>query len=201
MRAACKKCNDPHITPWGDPSCVGHKKSTGKACRANPVRGATVCSKHGGQVGAVRRKAAERVAEEKITRTMGDLLRAHDIPDQHPFAALLEVSRRMGAMTRTLEQLVTEYRTAGEDDRLHAALNMYERFGRLSAQVSKTALDANLDERLMKIEEAKLDAVFTAVAAAMRRADLTPTQADAFRKALADELRGYRAPAAPAIEA
>ncbi len=68
-------CGQPHITPWGDPSCKAHRSKTGTACRANPVRGAAVCTKHGGSIGAVKRRAAARVAEAEIERTMGDLLR------------------------------------------------------------------------------------------------------------------------------
>ncbi len=129
MSNVCEKCGAVHVTPLGFPACKAHTKRG--ACRANPVRGAAVCSKHG-LTGAVRKKAAARVAEAKVEKTIGELLAEHDRPDEHPFATLLDLSRRMGAMTRTLEQLVTEYRTDGEDDRLQVALGLYERFGRLA---------------------------------------------------------------------
>ncbi len=60
---------------------IAISSKTGTACRANPVRGAAVCTKHGGSIGAVKRRAAARVAEAEIEieieieRTMGDLLR------------------------------------------------------------------------------------------------------------------------------
>lgn len=191
MRAVCKKCGVEHLTPQGYPACKAHTKRG--ACRANPVRGATVCSKHNGMNAAVRRKAAERVAEAKVERTIGDLLAQHDIPDQHPFVALLDLSRRMGAMTRMLEQLVSEHRTEGNDEALAAAMNVYERFGRLHAQVSKTVLDANIDERMAKINEAAAEHITVTVQAALRvamhRADLLPAQMSVIRDVVADELR------------
>lgn len=189
MSSVCQMCGEVHLTPRGFPACKAHTKRG--AFRANPVRGAAVCSKHG-MTGAVRAKAAQRVAEAKVSRTLGDLMREHDIPDQHPFQALLDLSRRMGAMTRSLEELVSEYRAEGHDDRLQAALGLYERFGRLHAQVSKTALDANLDERLMRVTEDQVAVLFAATGAAMLAAGLSPPQQDAFRKALAQELDDYR---------
>jgi len=191
MRCKKKTCTDEHVTRLGLPACVAHKKSTGKACQANPVRGATVCSKHGGQIGAIKRNAAARVAEARIERTMGDLLREHDIPDRHPFAALLDLSRRMDAMTRTLEQIVTEYRTSGDDDRLQAALGMYERFGRLSTQVSKTVLDANLDERLVRVNEAQSDVLFQALDTTLRRLGFDEALLAQAAPILIDELAAY----------
>lgn len=196
----CKRvgCDVDHVTRHGLPACIGHKKSTGAACQASPVHGATVCSKHGAQAGPVKRRAAERVAVAKVERTVGDLLAQHDIPDQHPFVALLDLSRRMSAMTRMLEQLVSEYRTEGHEDEMHAAMAVYERFGRLSAQVSKTVLDANLEERMVRINEDAADYITDQVQAALRvamyRADLLPAQMETIRGVVASELRSLPTP-------
>jgi hypothetical protein len=188
MSAVCKKCGVEHLTPLGYPACKAHTKRG--ACRANPVRGATVCSKHG-LTKAVRQKAAERVAAEKVERTMGDLMREHDRPDEHPFAALLDASRRHAAMSRALEEMVTEYRASGHDDHLQAAVSLYERISRLSAQTSKTVLDANIEQRLVQIEEQKFEAMYLMIVAGLRAIEVTPEQESTFRKTVAAEMRAY----------
>jgi hypothetical protein len=194
MSPVCKKCSAQHVTSNGAPACVGHKRSTGAACRAHPVGGTVLCSKHGGMTPSIRRKGEQRVAEAKVERTVADLLAEHDLPDQHPFEALLDLSRRMGAMTRMLEQVASEYRTTGDDERLQAALGLYERFGRLSAQVSKTVLDANIEERMVQISEQVNEDLVRKVFRAMRAAALTPEQTSALRKAIAEEFRGDMTP-------
>jgi hypothetical protein len=189
MSSVCKKCGVEHLTRLGYPACKAHTKRG--ACRANPVRGATVCSKHG-LTGAVKRKAAERVAAEKVERTMGDLMRQHDRPDEHPFAALLDASRRHSAMSRALEEMVTEYRASGHDDHVQAAVGLYERISRLSAQTSKTVLDANIEQRLVQIEEQKIEAFYELMLVGLRAIDATPEQESAFRAAAAGHLRAYQ---------
>jgi ethanolamine ammonia-lyase small subunit len=192
MRGVCKKCGVEHLTPLGFPACAAHAKKTGQGCRANPVRGATVCSKHGAQAGPVKRKAAERVARQKVARTLGDLLAQHDKPDQHPYDALLEVTRGMGAVTRLVQQRLAALSTAAPDDETQAALALYRDHARALAAVAKTVIDANLEERLIQIKEAETELLFRAVLAAMRRADLNPAQVDALRVGVAEELRALR---------
>lgn len=196
-RPSCGKCDQPHVTPQGYPSCKAHRSKTGTACRANPVRGAAVCTKHGGSSRAVKKNAAARVAEAKVEERMGELRAEHDRPDEHPFAALLDMSRRVAATTRALEAMVDDYRADGDDERLQAALAVYERFGRLSMQVSKTVLDANLDERLVRVNEAQAAALCEAVGVALAAVDLTDAQRQAFVRALTDELTAYRSGARP----
>lgn len=186
MSSACQKCGVEHLTPLGYPACKAHTKRG--ACRANPVRGAAVCSKHG-MTTAVRRKAAERVAEAKISRTLGDLLREHDIPDQHPFEALLQLSRRMAALTRSLEEMVAEYRASGHDDELQAALGLYERFGRLHAQVSKTVLDANVQERMTQVTEQQAATFLAAWRRTLIDLGMPPDQIDRAKELMAAHLR------------
>ncbi len=131
------------------------------------------------------------MAEAKIAKTIGDLMREHDRPDEHPFVALLDANRRIGAMTRSLEQLVAEYRASGHDEQLQVALGMYERFARLRAQVSKTALDANLEERLARIEQQKIEMLYEVTLAGLRAIRATPDQESVFRKTVAAEIRAY----------
>jgi hypothetical protein len=193
MRGICKKCKVEHVTPLGYPSCSAHAKRTGTACKANPVRGATVCSKHGGQVGAVKRNAAVRVAEQQVERTLAQMVAGHYRPDEHPFTTLVELGRRLAARERALDELAGEYRAVGHEDNLQAALRLANDTARLSAQVSKTVLDANIDERMAKINEGMREHIAAhvtrALRVAMHRAELLPSQMDVVRKTLGEELR------------
>jgi hypothetical protein len=189
MKDSACKCGQPHITPWGHPSCKAHRSKTGDACRANPVRGAAVCGKHGGSIGAVKRKAAERVATEKLNRTVGDLMQQFYRPDEHPWQALLDASRTYAAMTRAIEHLVQAAQANADNEALPLLLGMHDRHARLAASVQKMTLDANLQERMTQIEEAKTELLFREVRGAILDVGLSPSQAEALRVALAKRLR------------
>jgi phage terminase small subunit len=45
--------------------CTAHSSRTGEPCRKFAIKGATVCRTHGGAVGRIKRKAAERVESSK----------------------------------------------------------------------------------------------------------------------------------------
>lgn len=53
------------------PRCTARSTQSGEQCRNRPVRGATVCSTHGGSAPQVRQKAAERVLEQQVAREIG----------------------------------------------------------------------------------------------------------------------------------
>src|SRR5262245_5357551 len=49
--------------------CVATSRSTGERCKMAPMRGTTVCRKHGGKAPQVQRKAQQRIAlAEALTR-------------------------------------------------------------------------------------------------------------------------------------
>jgi hypothetical protein len=186
MRSVCKKCGVEHLTPLGYPACKAHTKRG--ACRANPVRGATVCSKHG-LTKAVRGKAAERVVAEKVAATHGELMERYRRPGQHPYELLIEVAEGMAVVTRMVQQHLADLSTTAPDDDTRAAMNLYRDHARALAPVAKMLLDANLEERLAQIEEAKTVLLASVVRLAMVDADLSPPQAEAMRVAVAARLR------------
>lgn len=53
------------------PRCTARSSQTGDQCRNRPVRGATVCSTHGGSAPQVRAAAAVRVLEGDVAREIG----------------------------------------------------------------------------------------------------------------------------------
>jgi hypothetical protein len=189
MSATCRTCGQEHVTRDGYPACVGHKRKTGAGCRGNRVAGTTLCSKHGGLAPQVRSKGAERVAAQKVARTLGELLAEHDKPDQHPYDALLEVTRGMGAVTRLVQQRLADLDTGTPDDETQAALAAYEKFARSFAAIAKTVLDARLEERMAQVEEAKITMLATALRLALVDAAVPPPVADAVKRAVAERLR------------
>jgi hypothetical protein len=194
MNRVCEKCGVEHRTALGFPGCSGHKRKTGAACRANPVGGTTLCSKHGGMSPVVRQAGAARKAEADVERTLAQVVAGHYRPDEHPFETLVDAGRRLAARERALDELAGEYRASGHDDRLQAAVRLANDTARLSAQVSKTILDANIDERMVQIAEEVNNELVHKVRRALRTVDLTPEQDSALRRAIAEEFRGDMTP-------
>jgi hypothetical protein len=194
MSRVCEKCGVEHRTALGFPGCSGHKRKTGAACRANPVGGTTLCSKHGGMSPVVRQAGAARKAEAAVERTLAQMVAEHYRPDEHPFESLLELRARLAARERALDQLAGEYRAIGHEDNLQATMRLANDTSRLSAQVSKMTLDANIEERMTRIAEEVNNELVHKVRRALRTVDLTPEQGSALRRAIAEEFRGDMTP-------
>jgi hypothetical protein len=220
----CGKCHVRHVDKDGRPTCNGHKRRVKppKPCKRPPISGGAVCDLHGGQFSQVQRKADMRVAWERTEGEVAKLLRECDLPDQHPIDGLLEVVRHSGAMMRLLGSLcaaldldpgevhvtITENGDVakwGDDNGLygfnhkgdqatHILVSMYGQWADRYARACKTALDANIDERLVRNAESTTNAVFVAVTRALDKAKLEPAQAQEFSIALADELRKLAGP-------
>lgn len=71
----------------------------------------------------------------------------------------------------------------------HVLVTMYETWCDRLAQYSALALKAGVEERRLRIQEAELERVYGAVITSLNAAGLTPEQQEAFRVALANELR------------
>lgn len=194
MSATCRKCGEEHLTREGYPACVGHKRKTGEGCRGNRVSGTTLCSKHGGLAPQTRRKGAERVAAAKIAATHGDLMEQHRRPGQHPYELLAEVTEGMAVVLRMVQQRLADLSTAAPDEDTRAEMNLYRDYARALAPMAKMLLDADIDERIVQLEEAKIERLFGAVMRGMRAANLTFEQQDAVRAVLADDLLGDLTP-------
>jgi hypothetical protein len=216
----CGRCHTHHVLPNGKPSCNGHKRQVRpwQPCRKPPIRGGAVCARHGGDNPKVRARADLRLSWAAAEGEVADLMRACDIPKQHPIDGLLEVVRHSGAMMRLLgymcaqldeapEEIRASYKDNGDVVRFtmgepaiwginHAGdatpnvlMTMYGQWADRYARACKLAMDANIDERLVRNAESTSDAVYRAVSKALDSADLSPQQSAAFSKSLALELR------------
>ena len=69
--------------------CTGHSSQTGKPCGNAPIRGGTVCRKHGGAAPQVKAKAALRLATltDPAIRALDALLKPAAVK-KHPAQAL-----------------------------------------------------------------------------------------------------------------
>lgn len=103
----CPKCNDFHwkklstgnrrakyrtgSPQTGRRTCIGHRKSDGKACTSWPIPGSNVCINHGGRAPQVRRKASANMEywEEMRRVTQGLTSAGIDLEQKDPIRELL----------------------------------------------------------------------------------------------------------------
>lgn len=219
MAEACKKCGKLHRNDDNVATCAGHKSSDPtQPCRKLPMKGSSVCRNHGGATPLARKAAQERLALMSAQGEIAELMRQVDVPEQHPIDGLLEVVRVSGAMMRLLTIKVGEldHKPGGvelaispEGDFLetqahgfwmptgnhemgaHVYVTLLGVWSERYAKACKLALDANIDERLVRNAEQTSEMMFRAVGEALDAAALSPVQRDALLGALANNLRRY----------
>lgn len=192
-------------------------------CRAHPIEGGHVCPLHGGKIPAVQASAIKRLAYAEGEGEVAKMLRQLDMPDQHPIEGLLEVVRHSGGMFRLIGQLCAKLKLEPEDIGIainektgevtkwtkdtalygydhtgdqapHVLLLLYKHWAEVYARACKLALDANIDERLVRNAEHTSQAMFTAVQRAISDTDMDASVAVAFTKNLARNLRALMDP-------
>jgi hypothetical protein len=150
------------------------------------------------------------VAWEQAQGGVAALLRECDLPEQHPIDGLLEVVRHSGAMMRMLGFIVSGLEAEGEralfsdralarfdinlDQKQNIYVEMYGQWADRYARACKLAMDANIDERLVRNAEATTGIFLEAFQGALREAELDSEQAARFSAALADRLRKVTSP-------
>ena len=160
--------------------CVARRRD-GERCTRWAVKGATVCPTHGGSIGRVRAAAArrrDRSAAEQAAATLG-------LPvDVDPGQALVEELHRaagavawLAAQVATLDPEEVVWGTVVDRDGEHgyterrAAPNVWvvllAEWVDRKARIAKAALDAGVQERHIRIEEAKGEAIGRLIAAVL----------------------------------
>ena len=218
----CSRCGERHVHKSGTQSCTAHRRD-GVPCKMKPQLGLDVCRLHGGSTpNAVmtNRKAFTQMQLDLMSGEIAQLMDACDIPQQHPLDGLLEVVRHSGAMMRMLGGLIGELakEPGGEqwamsdegqllvrkmdalwgpdhkgDAKEHILVALYGLWSDRYARACKLALDANIDERLVRNAEATSDAFLGALTRALAKAGLTKEQSTILRTELASELRSLGA--------
>lgn len=224
----CVKCGRLHERQ-GHVTCSGHRKAQygGGPCMKFPVKGTNVCRTHGAAAPQTKVKAAEKVAIEKLRRTVAHLASYDPESVVTPVQEMLHLVRESSSNVAFLGQLVRDlpiYPSPGEwvegadkpyyrqgdpgiygptyhqsgiptgEAKPHVLVVMYnEERDRHRANL-KAAIDAGIEERRLQLLEADAERLFSGVGEAMRAAELTPAQVEAFKRALADSLRRSEPP-------
>lgn len=199
----CKKCGVAHVSRSGGQACAGHRRRDGLPCQNHPINGATVCKFHGGAAPHVRKKAAERYAEQKamaVVRTLG-------LPmDVGPTEALLEEVRWTAGHVQWLRgkvdqlsdghdaQTTTHPLVWGETKRVdkeatkHPGQDVTEEAGvsiwyqlylkerEHLVQVCAAAIRAGVEERRVRLAEQQGDLIADVIQAILADLKLSPAQ-------------------------
>lgn len=162
--------------------CTAKSKQSGERCKRAAVVGATVCSMHGGKAPRVAAAAARRVAAA-----------TYGLPvDVAPLDALLGELYRSAGHVAWLGSVVAEL-----DDVMvtsmfglgpSAWIDLYRKERDHLARVARDCLSAGVEERIVKIEEAKADLIaqaFRGFAVELGHDPADPAVRSAFRRHLA----------------
>lgn len=162
--------------------CAGTHHTTGERCRKWPIRGATVCTSHGGAAPQVRAKAAERVAEQKFDDTMRRELARLDVePVDDPLTALSLLAGQAVAFKDALAERVNALKSFRYEDmrgaeQLRSEMALWERALDRCERFCTSMARLGLDERRAKVEERQVELVKDALAAALADMGLGATQ-------------------------
>ena len=188
--------------------CVAHSTQTGKPCQAWAIKGATVCRKHGGNVGRTRAAAARRLADAQAEADIDKALAAArellDVPvDVDPTEELIEAVWRSAALvvywSQAREQQMGDVPLMADKAgflKPHALIAAYEAAVERLARIAKLAIDAGVAERQVRIVEEQARLMFRAWNKVLDDLDLTAEQ----RAAAPAAVRRRILEAAPEIE-
>jgi hypothetical protein len=148
----------------GPNRCTATAKGTGERCRRAAIRGGTVCVKHGGSSPPVRAAANRRLEEREAATAAVRMLKqlgAEPPPDVHPVAHLLDELRQAAAVAEWLgPQAVMDGPKSG-------TWSVWERERDRRAKLAKTALDAGIAERQVRLAEDHATAVASVIRAVL----------------------------------
>jgi len=177
--------------------CTGHSSRTGEPCKLWPVKGSTVCHKHGASAKQVRAKAQQRVFEAQARHLFGKTV-PDTVPIDNPLEAYAAFAGEVMAWKQLMHSLLEDLAAPGHRDKvggeqIAAAVQLYERsMDRANAVLSAYAR-LNIDARLASITKQQADAVLRAVEAAIAHFQPQPEQADAAKAIAIRHLRAVEA--------
>ena len=175
--------------------CSGHSTSTGEPCGLSPVRGATVCHKHGGSAPQVKAKAAERVAQQEFDQEMSRTLAHLNVaPVDNPLAVLAELAGQAVAFKDALADRVNRlndirYEDLKGSEQLRSEVALWERALDRCERFVTSMARLKIDDRLVKVEEAQVDLLLAALDAGLVAVDVEPGRRVEAKAAAARHLR------------
>lgn len=175
------------------PRCTGHSSRTGDPCKLWPVKGSTVCHKHGGAAPQVRKKATLRLVESSARELFGRIA-PEPVPVDNPLAAYADFAGRVMAWLDLMDSQLDDLRSVGYEservgEQIHAAIQLYERAMDRANTVLASYARLNIDERLSGITERQAEQVVRALDAVIAFLGASGPQAIEARKVGAQQLR------------
>lgn len=170
-----------------------HNRQDGTPCHQyRLVAGLDTCRKHGGKsLAELREDGRARTLEAEARK----LLYQHDAPPvANPLEALQRLAGRVAAAEEVIGEKVNDlhswrYEGEGSGEQLRAEVGMLERtmshLGKLLVDIARL----NIDERLVKIEEAKAKVIVEAIEIALAAAGVRGQAATEAKRAAARHLR------------
>lgn len=198
---SCQQCGKPHVR------CTAHTKA-GNPCGQPPMKGQTVCRKHGGKAKQNLAAAERRQAEAQAARDVELFAARRDI---HPAEALLELVQWTAGEVDYWRARVSEIEEAdltwgvtkvkdGGDDRgtteeakPHIAYVMLVDASNRLERYSSAALKANIDERRVRLAESEGRVLAGVIQRILAALELTPEQAELVHVVVPRELRAIAA--------
>lgn len=189
--------------------CAAHNVRDGSPCRKPPLKDDVVCKYHGGGTAVAKRRQA---VNAEIAKTVAALKKLGvDVVQRDPREVLLEQVYNASAMEQALAGLIrdldekhvskmgaVDYITTDDGvvpvpDPLgsiaQARLDLYAQWMDRAARVAKMALDAGIEERLVRLAEGQASLIVQTMKNVLAQLDLTPEQLERASKLAANELR------------
>ena len=144
------------------PRCTGTATTTGERCKKPPMKGSTVCAKHGGKAPQVMAAAKRRQEQERAERAVATFGLPRDVD---PHTALIEELHRTAGHVAWLHEKIStgdssdlvQQEGGGEFtdpyDRPSVWLTMYQAERATLARVAKTCHDVGIEERRVRLVE------------------------------------------------
>lgn len=201
------------------PKCKGHSTITGKPCGNYPLKGATVCRKHGGAApqvkAAARKRAEEEKAAEKMAKHAAKMAALFGAPREvEPSQALVDLvqwtagevefwrdkvrklaEKRPGDLTwgKVSETEQGSGPLPGTNVTHEATPHVYYRMLYAAqdrlATYATAALKAGVEERRVRLAEQQGDLVANVIERILNALDLSPEQAQRVPQVVPRELR------------
>lgn len=190
--AGASSVAEPAVPPIHDGKCGARKKQSEGTCGqaagwGTPHPGTGRCKLHGGCAPSSRIAGVNAQAQK--------LLYQYDAPPvANPLEALQRLAGRVAAAEEVIGEKVNDltswrYEGEGSGEQLRAEVGLLERtmshLGKLLVDIARL----NIDERLVKIEEAKAKVIVEAIEIALATAGVRGQQATEAKRAAARHLR------------
>lgn len=154
-------------------------KGEWRQCQLSPLEGQDHCRSHGGAAPRSQQAAEQRVAEEKIRKTLGRLT---STPVTNPLEDLLALGGKAKAWMELLETHVAElerlrYSTEG-GEHIRGEIVLFERAMESCRKVLVDVARLDIDSRLMRVTEGQIGMAMALADAVLRRRGIDPDSAE-----------------------